>query len=530
MNSGNADNGQGRPGGARRALLCFAGAAAAASLAFGLAGIPAFAAGTSSSSASDSASGTNQAISASVLSASTDATSATDAAAVSAGDESTTLAEQVASKVLPSVGTVTCQVEYNDSVAIASGSCEVLDTDGHILTNYHVVAGATVISVNINDTDYDATLVGSDPTSDIAVLKIDAPDLTPIEIGTSSDLKPGEWVMTVGAPMGEEHSVSQGIVSGLDRSASVSLEDGGTAYYPGLIQSDAMINSGSSGGALVDSEGKLVGVTTLNYSTSGDFAGMSAAIPVDYAMGIVNQILATGQVEHPYMGIYASDVTPYNYQSAGSASYFGAYVTNVVSGSPAEEAGMQAGDVIIKVDGQDVYDAADVIVATREHEVGDDMQLTVERNGKDVDLTVTLESDLDNSAQTGVQSSAAGVGSASSSADDSSDSSSGGNGLGDIFSIFGGDNRGSGSNGGSGSDGSGAFGFGGSQSPYGYGNGYGYGSGNGYGYGYDDPGYGSDYGYGVPYGYGYSYGGFGVGGASSQSTYGGATGVSGTVA
>lgn len=331
--------------------------------------------------------------------ANADAADAT--AGITATSDDATLAEQVAAKCSPSVGSVYGLYENGGQRGISQGSCVLIDAEGHLLTNYHVIENCTEVDVILNDTTYLAEVVGYDSSSDVAVLKIDAGDaaLTPIEIGSSSDLQLGEWVMTLGTPAGEEQTVSQGIVSGLSRSSYVEL-DNDEAFYVGLIQTDAMINSGSSGGALVDSEGKLIGITTLNYTTSGDFAGMSYAIPIDYAMSIANQILEDGVVEHPQLGVSVADIMDAYYQglynpSSSNAAITGAYVASVNEGSGAAEAGIQEGDVITALDGEEVYSADDLIIEVRSHNIGDTVTLTVVRDGQEQDIAVTLGSDQD---------------------------------------------------------------------------------------------------------------------------------------
>lgn len=359
----------------RRAALGLAGAVAVGALALGLT----FGAGA-------------------VPSASADEAGATSADAVAMADEDTTLAEQVAAKVLPSVGSVYALVSDGYQQGIAQGSCEVLSADGYLLTNYHVIEGASQVQVTINGEAYDAEIVGSDPTSDIAVLKIDPGDteLTPIEVGDSSEVQVGEWVMTVGTPYGESGSVSQGIVSGINRTTSVEL-DSTEAYYVGLIQTDAMINSGSSGGALVNSEGQLVGVTTISATTSGDWAGMSYAIPSNYAVDIANQIIENGEASHPQIGVSVTSIMDAYYQGLYSldrdSSILGAYVAGVVEGSGADNAGVQVGDVITAIDGNEVASSDDVIIQVRSHSIGDTVTLTVMRDGQEMDIDVVLGSD-----------------------------------------------------------------------------------------------------------------------------------------
>lgn len=333
-----------------------------------------------------------------------DETGGTSGSAVAMVDEDTSLAETVANKVLPSVGSVYVLVDNGYQQGISQGSCEVLSSDGYLLTNYHVIEGATEVQVTLNGTAYEAEIVGSDPTSDLAVLKIDPGDtqLTPIEIGDSSAVNIGEWVMTVGTPYGESGSVAAGIVSGVDRTTIVEL-DSTEAYYVGLIQTDAMINSGSSGGALVNADGQLIGVTTISATQSGDWAGMSYAIPSNYAINIANQIINNGEVQHPQLGVSVSSLMDAYYQGAyampgDASSMLGAYVAGVVQGSGAEAAGVQVGDVITAVDGTEVYSADDVIIQVRSHAIGDTVTLTVNRDGQTMDLDVVLGSDNEDAA------------------------------------------------------------------------------------------------------------------------------------
>ncbi len=317
---------------------------------------------------------------------------------VAMADESTSLAEEVAAKVLPSVGSVYALINTGYQQGISQGSCVVLSADGYLLTNYHVIEGATEVQITLNGEAYEAEVVGSDPTSDVAVLKIDPGDdeLTPIEIGDSSTVSVGEWVMTVGTPYGESGTVSQGIVSGLNRTAVIEL-DSTEAYYVGLIQTDAMINSGSSGGALVNAEGQLIGVTTINTTTTGDWAGMSYAIPSNYVIDIATQIIETGTVQHPQIGVSVTSLMEAYYSGVyhlgDSSSVLGAYVAGVVEGSGAEAAGIQVGDVITAIDGNEVYSSDDVIIQVRSHAIGDTVTLTVVRDGEELDIDVVLGSD-----------------------------------------------------------------------------------------------------------------------------------------
>ena len=460
----------------RRAALGLAGTVAAGALALGLA----FGGAAVPTSYADEA---------------TDASSG----AVAMADEDTSLAEVVADKVLPSVGSVYALINDGYQQGIAQGSCEVLSADGYLLTNYHVIEGATEVQVTLNGNAYEAEIVGSDPTSDLAVLKVDPGDtqLTPIEVGDSSTVDVGEWVMTVGTPYGESGSVSTGIVSGVDRTTVVEL-DSTEAYYVGLIQSDAMINSGSSGGAMVNSDGQLIGVTTISATQSGDWAGMTYAIPSNYAIDIANQIIENGEARHPQLGVSVASLMDAYYQGAysmpgDSSSVLGAYVAGVVEGSGAEAAGVQIGDVITAVDGTEVYSADDVIIQVRSHAIGDTVTLTINRDGQTMDLDVVLGSDNDDVASTATDDGSGDQGDSSEPGWGSwiwgwgSDQGSQDNGSQDDGSGDNGSNGDQGSQDGGSSDdgGNGSWGYG----PGWWGGGSGWGDGSGWGGGYG-PGWG----------------------------------------
>lgn len=307
---------------------------------------------------------------------------------INASQEDATVAEAVATKCLPSVVSITGET----SGGTVLGSGVLLDKDGNIITNNHVVEGTADLSVDIEGTTYDATLVGSDSSSDIAVIKADlkGASVTPIEIGDSDQLVVGDWVMTIGSPFGLDQSVSTGIVSALYRSTLLSSSSG-TTIYANLIQIDAAINQGNSGGALVNDEGKLVGINTLLESTSGDFSGIGFAIPGNYAVNIANKIIAGEKVTHAYIGLSMLTVNEQN--SSGLAVDEGAYVAEVVSDGPAEQAGIKQGDIVVAVDGEKISSADGVIIAIRSHEEGDIVSVTVNRDGTEKSFDVTLGND-----------------------------------------------------------------------------------------------------------------------------------------
>ncbi len=307
--------------------------------------------------------------------------------------EDVTLAEVVAAKALPSVASIT--VETADGSGVGSGV--VLDTDGNIITNYHVIEDAVTITVTLNGSSYEAEVVGSDTSSDLAVIRVldaDEDDLVPIEIGDSDDLSVGEWVMAIGSPFGNEQSVSTGIVSALYRSTALPSASGST-IYANMIQTDAAINPGNSGGALVNAEGQLIGINSIIESYSGSSSGVGFAIPVNYAINIANQIIAGETPAHPYLGVSVSTVTATTASQYGLTVSEGALINAVTEGTPAEEAGLEAGDVVTAVDDDEVTSADSLIILLREHEIGETVTLTVVRDGEELSIDVTLGSDAE---------------------------------------------------------------------------------------------------------------------------------------
>lgn len=321
------------------------------------------------------------------------------------GDDAT-LAEAVAQKALPSVVNINVYTasqsqaqgfmrssstqEYTQS---SLGSGVILSGDGYILTNYHVIEGADKLQVVASGGEYEAKVVGTDPSSDLAVIKIEASGLPAVEIGSSSDLVTGEWAMAVGSPFGLEQSVSTGIVSAVSRSSSSLYSSESEAIYTNMIQTDAAINPGNSGGALVDKNGKLIGINTLIASTSGSSSGVGFAIPVDYAMKIAEQIIAGQTPSHAQLGVSLTTVN-----SSVAARYNlpvseGAYVTRVTSNSGASEAGITEGDIITKVGDSKVTSASDLIIAVRSHNPGDMVSVTFNRSGSEQTVDVVLGTD-----------------------------------------------------------------------------------------------------------------------------------------
>ena len=305
-------------------------------------------------------------------------------------DEDTSVANAVAAKALPSVVTVYCTFPEGEGM----GSGVIYDTNGNIITNNHVIDGAESIQVSLDGQTFDATLVGTDPSSDIAVIHVDFGDteVTPMEVGDSSALQVGDWVMSVGSPFGLENSVSQGIVSALSRNTLLEGTSGNT-LYTNLIQTDATINPGNSGGALVNDQGQLVGICTLYSSDTESFAGIGYAIPSDYATKIADMIISGETVTHAYIGLSMQTVTPQNALANKLSVDSGAYVVEVTDGSPAAEAGIQEGDVVTSIGGEAITSADGAILAVRSHDIGDTVEVKVMRGSEEKTFEVTLGSD-----------------------------------------------------------------------------------------------------------------------------------------
>ncbi len=309
---------------------------------------------------------------------------------INAQNEDATLASAVAKKALPSV----VSIYVKTSQGQAGGSGVILDKEGYILTNYHVIEGAQKIQVTIQNKSYQAQLTGADPSSDLAVIKADIGDtkVVPIEIGDSADLQVGDWVMSIGSPFGLDQSVSSGIVSSLYRNTMLPSYNGNT-IYTNLIQTDAAMNPGNSGGALVNAKGQLVGINSIIQSSSGSNAGVGFAIPGNYAVKVANTIIDGKQPLHPYFGATLLNVTPELARSKHLPVSQGAYVQEVTKGSPADQAGIKAGDVIIGVDHEEISTAGSLILSVRSKEVGQKIKVIYIHRGREMETELTLGSD-----------------------------------------------------------------------------------------------------------------------------------------
>jgi putative serine protease PepD len=306
----------------------------------------------------------------------------------------------VASKVTPSVVNVSVQQQFRNVFTgavelreVGNGSGVIIREDGYILTNYHVIEGADRIVVTVGVQDSEAEVRGVDPSTDLALLKIPGTDHPAISFGSSVDLEVGQFVVAVGSPFGLEKTVTAGIISALQRTPEG--EGLGIARYTNLIQTDAAINPGNSGGALVDAEGKLIGINTLIQSTSGSSAGIGFAIPVDFARNVAAQLIETGEAIHPYLGVQSVTIDENLSSQFDLPVRAGALVQFVEPGSPADSGGLQRGDIIVFAGGRDIARAEDLVAVVRSSNVGDTLDVTLIRADTERDLSVTLGSDAD---------------------------------------------------------------------------------------------------------------------------------------
>lgn len=279
-----------------------------------------------------------------------------------------------------------------EEVPMGLGSGVIVTEDGYIVTNNHVVENASRLEVTLNDNRYfDATVIGTDPATDIALLKIEAEDLHVIPWGDSDNLKIGEWVLAVGNPFGFTSTVTAGIVSAKARNISTITRTGNDGSIESYIQTDAAVNPGNSGGALVNLNGELVGINTAIYSQTGNYSGYSFAVPTSIVKKIVSDISDYGVVQRAVLGIRYLELNPDVVKEKGiTSTNSGLLVDSVVPGSGAEEAGIESGDIIIALDDASVTNTAKMQEAMARHRPGDKIKLTVIRDAKKKTIEVTL--------------------------------------------------------------------------------------------------------------------------------------------
>lgn len=292
--------------------------------------------------------------------------------------------------------------------ATASGSGVIISTDGYIVTNNHVVEDANTIKVELTDKrTFEAKLIGRDPNTDLALIKVNATDLPVVKFGNSDDVQIGEWVLAVGYPLGLQSTVTAGIVSATGR--HLGLLDQNQRSVPrgfgqgdfsepqasnaieSFIQTDAVINKGNSGGALVNSRGELVGINSAIASPSGFYTGYGFAIPVDLVKKITNDFREFGKVNRGYIGVTFTDLNANVAKELGVSDINGLYVRGVVKGGGADKAGLKEGDIITKVDNRTITNSSMLQETVGRMHPGDKLQLTYKRNNKEKTVTVTLQ-------------------------------------------------------------------------------------------------------------------------------------------
>lgn len=304
-----------------------------------------------------------------------------------------------AQKALPSMVSISVEYDVNymgmKKAVAGSGSGVILSEDGYILTNNHVISSADSssfyqvsdaksIKVKIygDDTEYSAEIIGTDSQTDLAVLKIDKTGLTPAELGDSSSVQIGEFVLAIGNPYNLDYSVTAGIISALNREMTVE----NTTYN--VIQADCAINSGNSGGALVNGKGEVIGITTLKLAGDG-IEGVSFAIPVNETVPIYKELIEKGKISRPFVGISGIDLDEATAIRNGLTK--GIYVDSVVSGSGAEDAGIMAGDVIVSFDGKDVSTMDELNAIKNTKNIGDKIEIKLYRKSELKTFTITLK-------------------------------------------------------------------------------------------------------------------------------------------
>ena len=275
--------------------------------------------------------------------------------------------------------------EPEERKATSLGSGFIVDKDGYIITNYHVIQNADEIIVRLKDRrEFSAKVIGSDKRSDVALLKVNAKNLPVVKIGSSAKLKVGEWVMAIGSPFGFDHSVSVGVVSAIGRNLP-------SDNYVPFIQTDAAINPGNSGGPLFNLKGQVIGINSQIYSRTGGFMGLSFAIPIDVAMNVIEQLKTKGHVVRGWLGILIQDVNRDLAESFHMKRPMGAVVLKVLPNSPAAKAKFKVGDVVVEYDGHTIERSSDLPLVVGRTPIGKEVKVKVIREGKSKILTVRID-------------------------------------------------------------------------------------------------------------------------------------------
>ena len=308
-------------------------------------------------------------------------------------------------KVLPAVVNVTSKAVafdffYGEVPEQGQGSGFLLDRQGHILTNYHVIAGAQQVEVTLsNRSKYPARVVGVDRAHDLAVIQITAPNLTPATLGDSKDLMVGQKVFAIGNPFGLNGTMTRGIIS------SIRSVRGPESFIDEAIQTDAAINPGNSGGPLLNSRGEVIGINTMIASSVGQSSGVGFAVPINTAKAVLNDLVTLGRVRRPAMGIRSLPIGPELAKRMGLAADSGVLIVQIVPGGAAERAGLRAGnqrayigntpimlggDLIVAIDGEPMEDTSDIAHIMNRHRAGDTVRVTIFRGKQKMDVNLTL--------------------------------------------------------------------------------------------------------------------------------------------
>lgn len=275
--------------------------------------------------------------------------------------------------------------------AMASGSGVIVSADGYIVTNNHVIEKAEKIKITLNNKqEYDAVLIGSDPSTDLALLKIEADGLDYAPYGNSDDVKIGEWVLAVGNPFNLTSTVTAGIVSAKGRDINI-LNEGSSSAIESFIQTDAAVNPGNSGGALVNTNGELIGINTAIKSNTGSFTGYSFAIPVNIVRKVIDDLLEFGIVQRAYIGVSIRDIDAQFAAKEELKELEGVYVSEIMEGGAAKEAGIEKGDIITRIGTKSIKNVPELQEQLGRFRPGDNIIITVNRDGSEVTKTVTLK-------------------------------------------------------------------------------------------------------------------------------------------
>ncbi len=256
------------------------------------------------------------------------------------------------------------------------GSGFIISKDGYVMTNNHVIEDADEIIVRLNDrSEYQAKVIGADPQSDLALLKVDGKNLPTVQLGNSDALKPGQWVFAIGSPFGFDYSVTKGIISALNRSLP-------TEHYSPFIQTEVPINPGNSGGPLLNMHGEVIGINSQIYTRSGGFMGVSFAIPIDDAMNVINQLKENGYVSRGWLGVIIQDVDRNLAESFELERPQGALLSQILPDSPAKTGGLESGDIITRFNGQEIKFSSDLPIAVGRAPIGQEVNVELVRRGK----------------------------------------------------------------------------------------------------------------------------------------------------